>query len=86
MWSGLLAGGVGVTGSSPGAAGGEEAMKRWAVLFDLGGVVFGPGLQHFLGFCERDFALPRYGLTRPGLARRRFSARASASRRSARDT
>lgn len=61
-------------------------MKRWAVLFDLGGVVFGPGLQHFLGFCERDFALPRYGLTRPGLARRRFSARASASRRSARDT
>ncbi|KAK2523350.1 Ephx2 [Columba livia] len=33
-------------------------MKRWAVLFDLGGVVFGPGLQHFLGFCERDFALP----------------------------
>ncbi|NXO51700.1 HYES hydrolase, partial [Aramus guarauna] len=34
-------------------------MARRAVLFDLGGVLFGPGLQHFLGSCERDCALPR---------------------------
>ncbi|NXG44352.1 HYES hydrolase, partial [Psilopogon haemacephalus] len=34
-------------------------MARRAVLFDLGGVLFGPGLQHFLGSCEQDFALPR---------------------------
>ncbi|XP_042658969.1 bifunctional epoxide hydrolase 2 isoform X4 [Tyto alba] len=34
-------------------------MVRRAVLFDLGGVLFGPGLQHFLGSCERDCALPR---------------------------
>ncbi|NXV23103.1 HYES hydrolase, partial [Cepphus grylle] len=34
-------------------------MGRRAVLFDLGGVLFGPGLQHFLGSCERDCALPR---------------------------
>ncbi|NXI41108.1 HYES hydrolase, partial [Galbula dea] len=34
-------------------------MSRRVVLFDLGGVLFGPGLQHFLGSCERDFALPR---------------------------
>ncbi|XP_062429318.1 bifunctional epoxide hydrolase 2 [Rhea pennata] len=34
-------------------------MARRAVLFDLGGVLFGPGLQHFLGSCERDSALPR---------------------------
>ncbi|KAM6083514.1 bifunctional epoxide hydrolase 2 [Chlamydotis macqueenii] len=34
-------------------------MARRVVLFDLGGVLFGPGLQHFLGFCERDCALPR---------------------------
>ncbi|NXF92823.1 HYES hydrolase, partial [Eubucco bourcierii] len=34
-------------------------MSRRAVLFDLGGVLFGPGLQHFLGSCEQDFALPR---------------------------
>ncbi|XP_061845802.1 bifunctional epoxide hydrolase 2 [Colius striatus] len=34
-------------------------MARWAVLFDLGGVLFRPGLQHFLGSCERDCGLPR---------------------------
>nr|XP_025972356.1 bifunctional epoxide hydrolase 2 isoform X2 [Dromaius novaehollandiae] len=34
-------------------------MARRAVLFDLGGVLFGPGLQHFLGSLERDSALPR---------------------------
>ncbi|NXX86589.1 HYES hydrolase, partial [Urocolius indicus] len=34
-------------------------MGRWAVLFDLGGVLFVPGLQHFLGSCERDCGLPR---------------------------
>ncbi|KAM6139668.1 bifunctional epoxide hydrolase 2 [Phoenicopterus ruber ruber] len=34
-------------------------MARRAVVFDLGGVLFGPGLQHFLGSCERDCALPR---------------------------
>ncbi|NWV46741.1 HYES hydrolase, partial [Daphoenositta chrysoptera] len=34
-------------------------MARRAVLFDLGGVLFGPGLQHFLGSCEREWALPR---------------------------
>ncbi|XP_030346379.1 bifunctional epoxide hydrolase 2 isoform X2 [Strigops habroptila] len=34
-------------------------MARRAVLFDLGGVLFGPGLQPFLGSCERDCALPR---------------------------
>ncbi|NXJ72049.1 HYES hydrolase, partial [Rostratula benghalensis] len=34
-------------------------MARRAVLFDIGGVLFGPGLQHFLGSCERDCALPR---------------------------
>ncbi|XP_054239349.1 bifunctional epoxide hydrolase 2 [Indicator indicator] len=34
-------------------------MARRAVLFDLGGVLFGPGLQHFLGSCEHDSALPR---------------------------
>ncbi|NXL88563.1 HYES hydrolase, partial [Alectura lathami] len=34
-------------------------MARRAVLFDLGGVLFGPGLQHFLGSFERDCALPR---------------------------
>ncbi|XP_064002682.1 bifunctional epoxide hydrolase 2 isoform X2 [Pogoniulus pusillus] len=34
-------------------------MARRAVLFDLGGVLFRPGLQHFLGSCEQDFALPR---------------------------
>ncbi|NXK13563.1 HYES hydrolase, partial [Herpetotheres cachinnans] len=34
-------------------------MARRVVLFDLGGVLFGPGLQHFLGSCERDCALPR---------------------------
>lgn len=61
-------------------------MGRRAVLFDLGGVLFGPGLQHFLGSCERDCALPRYGPTRPGPARRPLSARASARRRSAGDT
>ncbi|KAM9196648.1 bifunctional epoxide hydrolase 2 [Mergus octosetaceus] len=33
-------------------------MSRRAVLFDLGGVLFGPGLQHHLGSCERDCALP----------------------------
>ncbi|XP_064267573.1 bifunctional epoxide hydrolase 2 isoform X2 [Passer domesticus] len=30
-----------------------------AVLFDLGGVLLKPGLQHFLSTCERDWALPR---------------------------
>uniref|UniRef100_A0A8D0EWG8 Epoxide hydrolase 2 n=1 Tax=Strix occidentalis caurina TaxID=311401 RepID=A0A8D0EWG8_STROC len=34
-------------------------MARRAVVFDLGGVLFGPGLQHGLGSCERDYALPR---------------------------
>ncbi|XP_031959215.1 bifunctional epoxide hydrolase 2 isoform X3 [Corvus moneduloides] len=34
-------------------------MARRAVLFDLGGVLFGPGLQHFLGSCEREWGLPR---------------------------
>ncbi|XP_037248596.1 bifunctional epoxide hydrolase 2 isoform X2 [Falco rusticolus] len=34
-------------------------MARRAVLFDLGGVLLRPGLQHFLGSCERDCALPR---------------------------
>uniref|UniRef100_A0A8C3TWA5 Epoxide hydrolase 2 n=1 Tax=Catharus ustulatus TaxID=91951 RepID=A0A8C3TWA5_CATUS len=34
-------------------------MARRAVLFDLGGVLFEPGLQHFLGNCEREWALPR---------------------------
>ncbi|NXD72377.1 HYES hydrolase, partial [Eolophus roseicapillus] len=34
-------------------------MARRAVLFDVGGVLFGPGLQHFLGSCERDCSLPR---------------------------
>ncbi|KAF1527894.1 Bifunctional epoxide hydrolase 2, partial [Eudyptes sclateri] len=34
-------------------------MARRAVLFGLDGVLFGPGLQHFLGSCERDCALPR---------------------------
>ncbi|XP_056371768.1 bifunctional epoxide hydrolase 2 [Oenanthe melanoleuca] len=34
-------------------------MARRAVLFDLGGVLFGPGLQHFLGSCEQEWALPR---------------------------
>ncbi|NXB98373.1 HYES hydrolase, partial [Orthonyx spaldingii] len=34
-------------------------MARRAVLFDLGGVLFAPGLQHFLGSCEREWALPR---------------------------
>ncbi|XP_065538027.1 bifunctional epoxide hydrolase 2 isoform X2 [Lathamus discolor] len=34
-------------------------MARRAVLFDLGGVLFGPGLQHFLSSCEQDCALPR---------------------------
>ncbi|NWI14974.1 HYES hydrolase, partial [Crypturellus soui] len=34
-------------------------MARRAVLFDLGGVLFGPGLQHFLRSYERDAALPR---------------------------
>ncbi|NXH11164.1 HYES hydrolase, partial [Bucco capensis] len=34
-------------------------MSRRVVLFDLGGVLFTPGLQHFLGSCERDYALPR---------------------------
>ncbi|NXW52583.1 HYES hydrolase, partial [Nyctiprogne leucopyga] len=34
-------------------------MARRAVMFDLGGVLFGPGLQHFLGSCEQDCALPR---------------------------
>ncbi|NXW24293.1 HYES hydrolase, partial [Circaetus pectoralis] len=34
-------------------------MARRAVLFDLGGVLFRPGLQQFLGSCERDCALPR---------------------------
>ncbi|XP_021247598.1 bifunctional epoxide hydrolase 2 [Numida meleagris] len=34
-------------------------MARRFALFDLGGVLFGPGLQHFLGSCERDCALPR---------------------------
>uniref|UniRef100_A0A8B9VWY0 Epoxide hydrolase 2 n=1 Tax=Anas zonorhyncha TaxID=75864 RepID=A0A8B9VWY0_9AVES len=33
-------------------------MSRRAVLFDLGGVLFGPGLQHHLGSCERDCGLP----------------------------
>ncbi|NXW88807.1 HYES hydrolase, partial [Alopecoenas beccarii] len=33
-------------------------MARRAVLFDLGGVLFGSGLQHFLRSCERDCALP----------------------------
>lgn len=46
----------------------EKVMARRAVLFDLGGVLFGPGLQHFLGSCERDCALPRYGPARPGPA------------------
>ncbi|KAM4786928.1 bifunctional epoxide hydrolase 2 isoform 1-T1 [Cyanocitta cristata] len=34
-------------------------MARRAVLFDLGGVLFRPGLQHFLGSCEREWGLPR---------------------------
>ncbi|NWZ47339.1 HYES hydrolase, partial [Haliaeetus albicilla] len=34
-------------------------MARRAVLFDLSGVLFRPGLQQFLGSCERDCALPR---------------------------
>ncbi|NXL39058.1 HYES hydrolase, partial [Glaucidium brasilianum] len=34
-------------------------MARRAVVFDLGGLLFGPGLQHLLGSCERDYALPR---------------------------
>ncbi|XP_068867986.1 bifunctional epoxide hydrolase 2 isoform X2 [Aphelocoma coerulescens] len=34
-------------------------MARRAVLFDLGGALFGPGLQHFLGSCEREWGLPR---------------------------
>ncbi|NXU55782.1 HYES hydrolase, partial [Turnix velox] len=34
-------------------------VARRAVLFDLGGVLFGPGLQHFLGSYERDCSLPR---------------------------
>ncbi|XP_072188347.1 bifunctional epoxide hydrolase 2 isoform X2 [Excalfactoria chinensis] len=34
-------------------------MARRFALFDLGGVLFGPGLQHFLGSCERSYALPR---------------------------
>ncbi|NWW71338.1 HYES hydrolase, partial [Climacteris rufus] len=34
-------------------------MARRAVLFDLGGVLLEPGLQHFLGSFERDWALPR---------------------------
>ncbi|NXL68770.1 HYES hydrolase, partial [Chordeiles acutipennis] len=41
-------------------------MARRAVLFDLGGVLFGPGLQHFLGSCERDCALPRGAGSRMG--------------------
>lgn len=36
-------------------------MARRFALFDLGGVLFEPGLQHFLGSCERRYALPRYG-------------------------
>ncbi|XP_074438295.1 bifunctional epoxide hydrolase 2 isoform X2 [Larus michahellis] len=43
-------------------------MARRAVLFDLGGVLFGPGLQHFLGSCERDCALPRNFLQKVLLA------------------
>uniref|UniRef100_A0A8C9LGD3 Epoxide hydrolase 2 n=1 Tax=Pavo cristatus TaxID=9049 RepID=A0A8C9LGD3_PAVCR len=39
-------------------------MARRFALFDLGGVLFGPGLQHFLGSCERSYALPRYGSAR----------------------
>ncbi|KAM9382250.1 bifunctional epoxide hydrolase 2 [Phaethornis superciliosus] len=34
-------------------------MARRVVLFDLGGVLFGPGLQHFLDSYERACALPR---------------------------
>ncbi|KAM7062678.1 bifunctional epoxide hydrolase 2 [Acridotheres tristis] len=34
-------------------------MARRAVLFDLGGVLFRPGLQHFLSSCENEWALPR---------------------------
>lgn len=41
-----------------------EVMARRFALFDLGGVLFGPGLQHFLGSCERSYALPRYGSAR----------------------
>ncbi|OXB78565.1 UNVERIFIED_CONTAM: hypothetical protein H355_010045 [Colinus virginianus] len=33
-------------------------MARRFALFDLGGVLFGPGLQHFLGSYERNYALP----------------------------
>ncbi|KAM6279858.1 LOW QUALITY PROTEIN: bifunctional epoxide hydrolase 2 [Porphyrio hochstetteri] len=39
-------------------------MARRVVLFDLGGVLFRPGLQHFLGSYERDCALPRDFLRR----------------------
>ncbi|NWI95969.1 HYES hydrolase, partial [Pitta sordida] len=34
-------------------------MARRVVLFGLGGVLLTPGLQHFLGSCEREFSLPR---------------------------
>ncbi|KAM8810009.1 bifunctional epoxide hydrolase 2 [Eudromia elegans] len=34
-------------------------MSRRAVLFDLGGVLFGPSLPHFLRSCEQEAALPR---------------------------